>query len=215
MSTKNSSARKEVSEAVLRLRTVFEETQTQFAARLGTAVVTVARWETSRIPSKEWLRKLEELANSKGWTVYADVFRSARVGDLSIRTVRTAEVAPPICRDETETRLVLALLREHRNQAAYKKPYRQLMSALQPALHDIDRDIRESSIAKFDAPHTVMSLFKAGLSQQKIAEHLRMPESLVGEIYLLNKDKVVAEAEETIQKLKSALPGVGKWSQEK
>jgi DNA-binding transcriptional regulator YiaG len=58
-----------LSKTVWELRQHLGVTQEKFAQRLGTAVVTVARWETSRAPSTHAsLQKLYECARAEGLT---------------------------------------------------------------------------------------------------------------------------------------------------
>lgn len=62
MARPTSRVRKPISEAVIRLREALGENQQQFANRLGTAITTIARYETSRPPSGQILLYLARLA---------------------------------------------------------------------------------------------------------------------------------------------------------
>lgn len=56
--------RDSVSLAVIKLRTALGDSQQQFAARLGVAITTIARWETQRPPGGKVLHALERLART-------------------------------------------------------------------------------------------------------------------------------------------------------
>jgi transcriptional regulator with XRE-family HTH domain len=76
--------RHSVSEALIELRALLNETQQQFANRLGTAVTTIARYETSRPPKGRVLAQLEQIAQAEGHSVCGDAFRIALEKDLGI-----------------------------------------------------------------------------------------------------------------------------------
>lgn len=127
---------------VRKLRGVLQETQPQFAARLGVAVVTVARWETTRPPRGAWLDKLADLAESRDLREYAQVFREARTSDTrpsAGRPVSILHEKDPEFRDERERRYTLALLRVLRNPKRYQKALRTVETTLAPVLADMTR----------------------------------------------------------------------------
>lgn len=63
-----------LSVALINLRKALGETQQQFAARLGTAITTVARYETSHPPSGAVLQKLALIALDAGLEDLEDLF---------------------------------------------------------------------------------------------------------------------------------------------
>lgn len=58
--------RSRLAEAVRRIRLQLEETQEEFARRLGVSVGSVARYETNARPSQRVIRKLRDLARDVG-----------------------------------------------------------------------------------------------------------------------------------------------------
>lgn len=71
--------RRDVSDLVRKLRRCFGETQDDFARRLDVAVVTVARWETSRPPDGKALLKLANLARANSFDECAALLDQARI----------------------------------------------------------------------------------------------------------------------------------------
>lgn len=69
--------RGDLSSAVVRLRKALGDTQQAFASRLGTAITTVARYETIRPPRGNALVQFTQLAKSKGELELAKVFEDA------------------------------------------------------------------------------------------------------------------------------------------
>src|SRR5579864_8792717 len=68
--------RNPLSRAVIELRIALGETQQAFAARLGTAIATVARYETSRPPSVVALVQLALIAQKAGRSDLVKLFMS-------------------------------------------------------------------------------------------------------------------------------------------
>jgi transcriptional regulator with XRE-family HTH domain len=82
----------EITKAVRDLRHHFGDTQQQFAQRMGTAVITIARWETKRPPSGESLQKLLLFSDAMGLSCYSDIFRRAIDGPIQQTTERIARL---------------------------------------------------------------------------------------------------------------------------
>src|SRR6478672_1867140 len=97
----------DVPTTVRKLRGVYGETQQQFSARLGIAVVTLARWETSRPPRGDWLDKLADLAEQRGLREYAETFRAGKETEAKGvgRPRRQVREKDPEYRDDRERRL--------------------------------------------------------------------------------------------------------------
>ena len=74
--------RQDITKAVRQVRKHFGETQPQFAQRMKTAVVTIARWETSRPPRGESLEDFLALAKSENLADCVEVFREALSGHI-------------------------------------------------------------------------------------------------------------------------------------
>ena len=137
-----------ISDAVRRLRIAFGETQQRFAERLGTALITVTRWETSRPPTTDSaLDQLEKLARDKGLEEYAEVFKSARTDRSRAARLRTAAVAPLALQNEQETNWCSALLRAMRNPQQYAPELQTIESALSRPLADIEEVISNAQVA--------------------------------------------------------------------
>jgi transcriptional regulator with XRE-family HTH domain len=71
-----------ISDAVIRLRQALGDSQQQFANRTGTAVGTVARYETSRPPKGKVLARFARLAEEAGRHDIAKNFAEALEGEL-------------------------------------------------------------------------------------------------------------------------------------
>jgi transcriptional regulator with XRE-family HTH domain len=71
-----------LSGAVTRLRKALGQTQQQFAQTLGTAVTTIARYETSRNPSGTVLVRLKNLARAAGLEDLDNIFYSALLNEF-------------------------------------------------------------------------------------------------------------------------------------
>src|SRR5690242_12737237 len=76
---------------VRELREALKLSQALFARRLGTTQAMVARWETSQLPTEEWLKKLIALSDELGFAHKAaeleGVMQFNRVGPkIEIRT---------------------------------------------------------------------------------------------------------------------------------
>lgn len=89
--SKNNPYRHSVSEALIQLRALLGETQQRFANRLGTAVTTIARYETSRPPKGKVLAQLEQIARKEGKGECADVFRRALEKELGFGSFKSPQ----------------------------------------------------------------------------------------------------------------------------
>jgi transcriptional regulator with XRE-family HTH domain len=73
-----------VTEAVKALRIALDDTQQQFAQRLGLAISTVVRYESTRAPRGDALVKLVHLANANGLVHIVEMFRFAISSDAGL-----------------------------------------------------------------------------------------------------------------------------------
>lgn len=74
----------DISAAVKTLRTVaFGETQQRFADRIGSAIITLARWETRRPPQGKPLETLLSMARLAGMDECIIVFEQALSGNIT------------------------------------------------------------------------------------------------------------------------------------
>jgi transcriptional regulator with XRE-family HTH domain len=159
-----------VNETVRKLRVSLSETQEQFARRMNTAVVTIARWETSRPPRGKALRALEDLAASVSMTEYAAIFARARKGEFPAPK-RTVAVKGPEAENEREKLRMLALLRVLRNPDHYKASIRMVEKGLGPAMRDIENLMTDAQ-AKADVPGAILRLAQKGNTPEQIGEVL-------------------------------------------
>jgi transcriptional regulator with XRE-family HTH domain len=160
----------EVSEAVRKLRSSFNLTQDEFARKLGVAVVSVARWETSRPPRGKSAKVLEDLAASLSLSECVAVFQKAQRGEYPAAT-RSIKASPIIFESEEEMQWVIALLRVLRNRDSHKKEHDQLKLALRRPLREIATLLAKVQ-TKTDAFGAILPLYKEGRTPQQIAELL-------------------------------------------
>jgi transcriptional regulator with XRE-family HTH domain len=131
-----------VMDTVRKMRSAMHLTQTDFANRLGKSLATVVRYERLRPPKGRTLVKLQELAETKGLSHFAEIFRAAlaeELGDLNheIRQIGNwpighHSVTP---QNEEEARLVQSLLRRVRsgpNNESDMEIYSELTALLRP-----------------------------------------------------------------------------------
>jgi transcriptional regulator with XRE-family HTH domain len=164
--------RSAVSEAVVRLRTALGETQEQFAARMGTSVATIARYETSRTPKRGALDELIKIADENGLASYADVFRKAQAGEIitsvdgELRMLLTAK-------SQQEAMLVNAVLRVLRNPQLYAKELSNLQKVLSRPVRDIEGLRAKANIAA-EVKAAIGRLFMQGRTQDDISERFKL-----------------------------------------
>ena len=77
MARPSSRHRSDLSNAVIQLRRSLGDTQQQFAMRLGLAMTTIARYETSRQPQGDVLLQFARVAEDNGYSKLAQIFRRA------------------------------------------------------------------------------------------------------------------------------------------
>jgi|GEM_PF-3365135 len=142
-----------VCRAVKDLRNSLNESQPQFAVRLGTSLRSIARYETSRPPKGKVLAQLEQIALNNGFDEYAQVFRAALSNELGfpapqvpLRWPKAAKAIPDLdARTDEETMWCAALLltlRDKRFDQRAKRVLRDLGEArkqVENALNTINR----------------------------------------------------------------------------
>jgi transcriptional regulator with XRE-family HTH domain len=126
--------------AVKSLRHALGDTQQGFAHRLGLAISTVVRYESTRPPKGRALEQLAQVAEQAGLDAEAGAFRNALVQELGLTITPHAvmEYTPapelqPL--SDTEEALVAAVLRVMRN-AEYQPIREALMGLLRPAMRE-------------------------------------------------------------------------------
>jgi len=120
----------DVRDALRELRRRLKMTQQDLAVHLGKAVVTAARWETSRPPRGGELATLMTLAVQHGWPDLAGVFAYWLGEDLEMR----GERLPRTIEENTVADLLFTTMRNRHLpevQAAYNQALRALLSGLE------------------------------------------------------------------------------------
>ena len=120
----------DVRDALRELRRRLQMTQQDLAVHLGKAVVTAARWETSRPPRGGELATLMKLAVQHGWPDLAGVFAHWLGEDLEMR----GERLPRTIEENTVADLLFTTMRNRHLpevQAAYDQALRALLSGLE------------------------------------------------------------------------------------
>lgn len=134
MARPTSRVREPISEAVIRLREALGENQQQFANRLGTAITTIARYETSRPPSGQALVALAKLAVEHDRTDDAILFRKALEKEMGLESRGTPSGA-----EETIAVELLLLVLRNRHIAEVDREYRTAQRHLREAWDHISR----------------------------------------------------------------------------
>ena len=175
-----------VNEAVRKLRGHFEETQQEFAHRLETAMVTIARWETSRVPSGKALERLHALAQAARLAECAEVFRQALNGDVE-RASRSARAEQDtIFQNARERALALALLTVLRNPENYGEIRKFVESTLMKGLDEY-RECFKSENVDVRTALAVISLRGKGVTPEQMAEHLDMEVETVERVLTMDR----------------------------
>jgi transcriptional regulator with XRE-family HTH domain len=172
--------RQELLEAVRILRQHFDETQQQFAARLNTAVITVARWETSRPPSGAALRQLCTLAHTERIPTCERVFQEAMIGNVE---------APPDSRNRLdflfhnsrEQAFALALVTMLRDPGRYS----EALASVEPVLRqcvDNFKNTFDSENVDDRLARAVVGLFEKGDPPDRITEQVGLGADVIQKI---------------------------------
>lgn len=75
-----------IARTVRQLRLALGDTQQQFAERMGWAISTAVRYETTRAPRGRALADLARMAIARGWDDIASVFRMTLAEELGIKS---------------------------------------------------------------------------------------------------------------------------------
>jgi transcriptional regulator with XRE-family HTH domain len=126
--------RHQLMEAVRCLRQHFGDTQQQFASRMKTAVITIARWETSRAPSGPALEKLCAVAGKEGVSECERVFQDALAGNVEPAPARSGNRLDFVFQNSREKALALALVTMLRDPEHYAESLRSIGPMLENCL---------------------------------------------------------------------------------
>jgi transcriptional regulator with XRE-family HTH domain len=159
----------ELKAAVRELRQHFGETQQQFASRLNSAVITVARWETTRPPSGPALEQLHTAALAANVTRCEQVFKEALDGNVELRPEDSRDRLDFLSlREKTLALALVTMLRD-------PERHTETLKAIEPAL----RKCLDGFKAVFDAEdlderlaRVAVGMYRKGALPERIAEKL-------------------------------------------
>jgi transcriptional regulator with XRE-family HTH domain len=171
-----------LAQTIRELRTALEDSQKDFAQRLGTSQATVARWETGQItPAPETIRALAAIAVAKG-LIQADELEAAARGETTFDRRR---IRPSIqFRDDDEKIKTVALLRVLRNPEHYAAELKLIEKALKKPLEDTRTILAELQMGRVDVPAAMLRLYQDGRSLDEIASLFNMDPADISGILL-------------------------------
>jgi transcriptional regulator with XRE-family HTH domain len=102
----------QLSDAVRELRLHLQNTQQAFAAKVGTAITTIARYETDRTPRGKVLLQFARLAEEAGRTDLGRLFRSALAEDLGLSVGAVVGARREQARVRTEVDRLIGTVRQ-------------------------------------------------------------------------------------------------------
>ena len=155
-----------------------DETQQQFAHRLGTSVVSIARYETNQIPSELILSRLVQLASESGFDSYASILMNASA-DTSAEVPPLNTIREVSLKTDDELWIVPAVLRVLRRDDLYPDLRRKLEKLLARPIEDIRAILDRKSVAEEAIPQRVVKLVQQGLSTESIGKKLGIEEETV------------------------------------
>jgi transcriptional regulator with XRE-family HTH domain len=135
----------ETSEKICALRALLGDSQQAFSNRLGLAINTIARYETSREPTGEVLLKFADVAEQHGHWQLCDYFRTRYVDEVFKNLGSRLITIPKTKNDPARGYLILRLNSEHALHGA------QNFLVLLSGLDSSDPEIRKHTINTFSA----------------------------------------------------------------
>jgi transcriptional regulator with XRE-family HTH domain len=204
-----------VTSAVRSLRTRLGDTQQKFAARIGSAISTVVRYELNRPPRGKVLAQLEKLASDHGFDEEAAVFRKALAQELGMPepNISSRFPSPPKVElelqptDEREHELIQDLLfairtapdheaaitrfeQQLRSTRRKKNQYRERVDSMVAQIFGAIRlrnsgETPEVVAAKFGAPVEAISMIFAAYAYFENRSQLDKPESEMRQLFYL------------------------------
>jgi transcriptional regulator with XRE-family HTH domain len=184
----------ELSRGVKSLREALHQTQQQFAQTLGTAITTIARYETGRAPRGRSLARLVGIADQNNLPELAEVFRSALTRELGSldSTGFVLDLEPRNDRERLYVSSVLAILRNPQYTEVLPKLNKALMEAARVSIEIVERH-KSSETAR----RTAQEMSRKGNTPEAIAEHLGVP---VGDVRQFLNMVAFVEAVEAFKK---------------
>jgi len=175
------SAKNELQSTVRKLRVALDQTQEEFAQRLGVTRVTVARYEQSRPPAGKALAALEELAAEHGLDDYATVFRRALTDELGAPRPEPSQGPQSTIRfkdgeEEELCRALLDVLRK-RHWVKRRRPLREILA---PVVQERQQDAEFFEAIKASMIG-IVRLLKKGHGAEDIQHRLALPAEKIAE----------------------------------
>jgi transcriptional regulator with XRE-family HTH domain len=162
-----------VTEAVRKLRIALGESQQQFAYRMGAAIRTIARWETTRPPKGKTLVQLASIAAQAGFEREADFFRKQLRRELGERAV-TGFLGGTLPDTDLERLAVGALLHAMRSPR-HQGLVRSTIAGLdEPAGEYLSRRLPKGQTLDFKA---IRRLLQNGKQPDEIADEMQVSSS--------------------------------------
>lgn len=165
---------------VRKLRIALDDTQQEFAQRLGLAIATVIRYEHNRPPRAKALAKLERVATAHGLDEFAAVFRQALGDELGAPPPTPTGLTIQL-KDEEEKKLALALLDVLR-KPFYEKEAKSVRRILIPVADKRQRDA-EFSEAIETSKLAIVRLLKGGHTAEEIKNRTGMSTEKIAEAF--------------------------------
>lgn len=138
-----STTKSQVSKAVGELRALLGDSQQAFSNRLGLAINTIARYETSREPSGEVLLTLSELAEKHGHFQWRDFFRTRYIDEVFGKLNFQLLMVPRTANEPARGYLMLRL------EGDAELEYAQSVLSIHAASRSTDNGTRQKARAGF------------------------------------------------------------------
>lgn len=176
--------RGELPSAVAALRHHIGETQQQFAARLGLAITSIARYETQRAPSGDVLGRLVDLADEVGRADLAGIFRQALTVELGSWQPSQVEldVTPRSDEEKLWTCALLGVLRNPGYAASQAGILTYLREPAERCIENLNLALRQKRLGE-----EAECMLRDGINPAEIATRLGVPESDVRYFSALRK----------------------------
>jgi DNA-binding transcriptional regulator YiaG len=151
----------EIMDSVRKLRRALDETQPVFAKRLGIAMSSLVRYESTRQPHGAVLAHLTRIAEEHHQPEYARIFRKALADEIG------TQVQPKIdWRSDKEQRLVLGLLATLRNEQ-----YKDLLGKVEKLLDEPCRR-NDEQLEEFRAAENIKRIIFNLLEEGRSADYI-------------------------------------------
>lgn len=157
----------ELSQAVRKLREALGQTQQQFAHTLGTAITSIARYETGREPHGRPLARMAQVAADQGLEDLALTFRRALTRELGTWDSTGFTIVGLEPKDDAERLYlssVLAVLRNPQYADLLPKLNRILQRPARASIEKLDFARRSRQVR-----NTVLAMMKEAKSAEEIA----------------------------------------------